>query len=227
MSLNSSLPKLPYPEFPLRPHRNGKWFKSVWDRRTKKSRQYYFGSWIADPAGERALHDPVQGWLARREAIFAGIDHLRAVTVAGDKTLGELMRRFLQFKRDQVTAGELSAVTLGDYLIEVEAFVAVMKPSTPPSALRPEHFAAYRQHLVGDRKLGRHAVRRVRAYINCFLSYGAKNGWFTMPPTGAEWVAQAADPDAMRQARARSGSANQTWFASSPWRVPRRVNSLE
>ena len=32
-----SLPKLPYAEFPLRPHRNGQWYKSVWNPRVKKS----------------------------------------------------------------------------------------------------------------------------------------------------------------------------------------------
>ena len=26
------LPPLPYPDFPLRPHQNGQWYKSVWNR---------------------------------------------------------------------------------------------------------------------------------------------------------------------------------------------------
>ena len=61
-----ALPSIPYPEFPLRPHRNGQWYKSVWNPRTKKSEQCYFGLWKDDPKGDRALHDPVSGWLARR-----------------------------------------------------------------------------------------------------------------------------------------------------------------
>ena len=59
--MNAVLPSLPFPEFPLRPHRNGQWFKSVWNPRSKKSEQFYFGSWADDPKGERALHDPVTG----------------------------------------------------------------------------------------------------------------------------------------------------------------------
>ena len=40
---------LPYAEFPLRVHRNGQWFKSVWNPRAKKSEQFYFGAWHDDP----------------------------------------------------------------------------------------------------------------------------------------------------------------------------------
>jgi hypothetical protein len=67
-------PPLPYPDFPLRPHKNGQWYKSVWNSRGKKSEQFYFGSWADEPKGERALSDPDTGWLARRDAIRAGID---------------------------------------------------------------------------------------------------------------------------------------------------------
>ena len=48
------LPRLPYPDFPLRPHRNGQWYKSVWNPRVKKSEQFYFGTWEDDPNGQRA-----------------------------------------------------------------------------------------------------------------------------------------------------------------------------
>jgi hypothetical protein len=48
--------------------------------------------------------------------------------------------------------------------------------------------------MVENRKLGRHARRRIRAYLNSFLRYGVKSGWFAMPSTGPEWVAPAVDP---------------------------------
>ena len=48
------LPPLPYPDFPLRPHQKGSWYKSAWNRRLKKTEQFYFGSWKDDPKGERA-----------------------------------------------------------------------------------------------------------------------------------------------------------------------------
>jgi hypothetical protein len=74
-------PSLPYSEFPLRPHPNGSWYKSVWNRQSKKSELVYFGSWRDDPKGERAMRDPVIGWLARKDAIKAGVDNSRVVPV--------------------------------------------------------------------------------------------------------------------------------------------------
>lgn len=199
-------PKLPRADFPLRPHRNGQWYKSVWNSRTGKTEQFYFGSWHDDRKGERALKDPHTGWLARRDAIRAGADNplVQPVNAAG-MTLGELMTRFLTHKRAKAQAGELSLATLGDYLREVEAFVSFMKPLTPPGGLKPEHFAGYMRHLTDGRKLGRASRKRVRAYVTAFLRHGATNDWFPMPNTGTDWSAPATDPDAMRQAKARAG----------------------
>lgn len=198
-------PPLPYNGFPLRPHQNGSWFKSVWNRRSKRSEQFYFGSWRDDPKGERALQDPQMGWLARRDAIKAGIDNVRVEAISTDVTLGELMGKFLTHKRNKVKSGELSKATLGGYLTEIQAFVTFLKPGTPAAGLKPEHFSSYMNHLVDVRKLGRPSRKRVRAYVNCFLHFGVKNGWMTMPATGSDWVAPATDTDAMRQAKARAG----------------------
>jgi hypothetical protein len=83
-------PKLPRADFPLRPHRNGQWYKSVWNSRTRKTEQFYFGSWHDDRKGERALKDPQIGWLARRDAIKAGVDNPRVEPVSGsDMALGD------------------------------------------------------------------------------------------------------------------------------------------
>ena len=198
-------PRLPYDGFPLRPHGNGQWYKSVWNPRTKTSEQFYFGPWRDDPKGERAMKDPQIGWLARRDAIKAGVDNIHVQAVAGEITLGELMSRFLIYKRGKSDTGELSKTTLGGYLSEIEAFVSFFKPGTPAGGLKPEHFGAYMRQLVEKRKLGRHARKRVRAYITAFLHYGVKNGWLVMPNTGTDWVAPATDPESMRQAKARAG----------------------
>ncbi|MCY2950593.1 MAG: tyrosine-type recombinase/integrase [Planctomycetota bacterium] len=115
------------------------------------------------------------------------------------------MAQFLAFKRSQVRAGDLSARTLGDYIHEMEKYVGFLKPGTPVDALRPEHFSAYMGHMIGERKLGRYARRRVRTYINTLLRYGAKNGWYPMPNTGTDWVAPATDSDSVRQAKLRAG----------------------
>jgi len=66
-----SLPALTYPEFPIRPHRNGQSYKSIWNPRSRKGEHNYFGLWRDDPMDERALSDPVFSCLARRNAIKA------------------------------------------------------------------------------------------------------------------------------------------------------------
>lgn len=203
-----ALPPLPYPKFPLRPHRNGQWYKSVWHRQSRRSLQYYFGSWHDDPDGKRAMHDPDSGWLARKDAIHAGIDNVNVGTIVvnpASMTLAELMGRFLQHKRAQVQAGELSPRTLGDYLAEIPLFVGFMKATAVVGGLRPEHFSAYMRDLINTRKLGRHGRKRVRAYINCFIAYGVANGWHTAPPTGVDWKAPATDPASIRVAKQRDG----------------------
>src|ERR1035441_6235938 len=53
--------------FPLPPHRNGQSYKSVWNSRTTRSEQYYFGPWRDDPKGQWAIKDPEAGWLARQQ----------------------------------------------------------------------------------------------------------------------------------------------------------------
>ena len=77
--MSDQLPPIPYPEFPLRPHPNGQWCKSVWNPRTRRSELKYFGTWRDDLAGERALNDPANGWLARRSLIKSWVDQLRAI----------------------------------------------------------------------------------------------------------------------------------------------------
>jgi integrase len=205
--MRSDLPSIPYPEFPLRPHRNGQWCKSVWNAHSHRSEIKYFGAWHDDPKGERALHDPATGWLTRRTAIKAGTDHLRLIASVDSTalTLGELMGRFLQFNKRKVDAGDLSLRTLNDYLCELPKFVTFFGPQTPVSGMLAEHFSAYMTHLVSVRKLGRYARRRVRVNINVMLNYGTKNGWMQKPPTGSDWVAPAIDPESMRVARMRSG----------------------
>src|SRR6516162_9523507 len=120
------LPPLPFQGFPLRPHRNGQWYKSVWNPRTKRSEQFYFGTWSDDRIGKRAISDPDIGWLARQDAIKAGVDNLRVEKRGSDLCLGELMTRFLAFKRSKVASAELSLTTLGDYIREMQQFVVFM-----------------------------------------------------------------------------------------------------
>lgn len=199
------IPPKPRPDFPLTPVANGQWVKKV------AQKKYYFGSWRDDPKGERAVKD----WLARKDAILAGLDGLRAKTTQAGITLSDLMTKFLDAFRSQVDGKERSLATYGDYVRELGAFVAASGPAAPVENLKPEHFAKYAELLVkGGRPLpsgikgeplGRHARRRVISYIRAMLNWGAGNGWYPSPTFGNGFAQPDTRPDAMRQAKAREG----------------------
>ena len=62
---NSTLamrPAKPRPDFPLFPHRNGRWAKKV------RGKFCYFGKWAEDPKGEAAI----QLWADQKDDLLAG-----------------------------------------------------------------------------------------------------------------------------------------------------------
>ena len=192
-------PSKPHRDFPLFPHANGQWAKKFCLNGKPSLR--YFGRWMDDLKGQRALAD----YLARKDAILAGLDNLRVNTATNGMMLGELMGKYLERRRTDMLAGELSPRTYGDYLAELQAFVNVTGAAAQVAALRPEHFAAYHKNLIEQRKLGRHARKRVIAYIKAMLNWGAGNGYYPAPTYGNEFTAPDTRPHAMRQAKAREG----------------------
>ena len=192
-------PEKPHRDFPLFPHANGQWAKKFYIR--GKHCLKYFGRWLDDPKGERAIRD----YLARKDAILAGLDDLRLETAPDDITLGEVMGRFLESRRTAMVAGELSLRTYGDYVCETQAFTDTIGTGAVVAAMKPAHFAAYAKHLIEKRKLGRHARKRVIAYIKAMFNWGAGNGLYPHPTYGNDFVAPDTRPDAIRQAKAREG----------------------
>jgi len=148
--MSVTLPSVPFPGFPLRPHQNGQWYKSVWNSRTKRSEHFYFGPWRDDRSGERALNDPQSGWLARRSGIKSGTDNVRISITPSVLTLGELMSRFLIFKRGLVISGDLSARTLGDYIRETRRFCCLSQARNPN--LSPQARAFHRVYALHGRR---------------------------------------------------------------------------
>jgi integrase len=197
--VHSQPPPKPYPDFPLFAHKGGQWRKDV-RVNGGKPQPFYFGPWKDDRNGQRAIKD----WLARQDAIRAGIDNPRVPAAPASITVGDLMRRFLAAKRLQVQGRELSATTLGDYLRELQRFVSFVGTDAQVTAIKPQHFAAYAQRLI-EHKQGRHARKRVVAYIKAMFHWGAKNAFYPQPTFGTEFVAPDTSPDAMRQDKAREG----------------------
>lgn len=105
-----SKPAKPHPDFPLFPHASGRWCKKV------RGKFCYFGPW-----------DDAQGalekWLEQKDDLLAG----RKPRAKSDElTLRELANSFLKVKTVRVNSGELSPVTLREYIricrVVIDAF---------------------------------------------------------------------------------------------------------
>ena len=102
---NSTLaarPAKPRPDFPLFPHRNGRWAKKV------RGKFCYFGKWADDPKGEAAI----QLWADQKDDLLAG----RMPRASRDGlTVADLVNRFLTAKEQQRDAGDITPRSFADY----------------------------------------------------------------------------------------------------------------
>jgi integrase len=192
-------PSKPRLDFPLSPNLNGQWWKKV------NGRAYYFGSWKDDAKGERALLD----WLARKDAILAGIDNMRVAKATTDLTVAEMVKRFLSAKHVNLLAGDLADETFAGYLQELQWFTDVVGAGAKAAAVKPDHFAAYAKHLVSSRKLGVDAQARVIRYVRSLFNYAAGQGWIGAVVFGAGFVPPNTDPEAKAVRRMRAGGGVQ------------------
>lgn len=107
----ASNPGKPRRDFPLFPAANGQWCRKFFlgGKRIPK----YFGSCRDDPKGQRATAD----YLARKDAILAGLDSLAADTVQGGMTVVEMCKRVLAAKRGllPLLSPDLLPVVLGPF----------------------------------------------------------------------------------------------------------------
>ena len=158
-----------------------------------------------DPKGESAIKE----WVARKDAIHAGLDGLRVSRDPVDGlTLGELAGRFLVSQRDRMSTGELSAATYGDYVRELRLFTSTAGIQGLVAAMKPDHFAAYAKHLSVKRKLGPHARKRIIAYVKAMFHWGAAMGLHAAPTFGRDFRAPDTSPAATRKRKAREGEAD-------------------
>lgn len=155
-----TLPSKPHPDFPLTPHRSGKWCKKV------QGRLYYFGS-HDDP--EAAVAE----WLARKDGIFAGWDDDRLESGEGGDDVGELCNLFLEAKQRSVDAGELAKRTFGDYTSACDRFVDHFGARRKLTTLGPKQFAGYRNSFPKD--WGSHTVNGHLARVKTLLKFAYEN----------------------------------------------------
>lgn len=131
---NSTLrarPEKPRPDFPLFPHRNGRWAKKV------RGSFVYFTHWAKDPKGDAAA---IQ-WSEQKDDLLAGRKP------RGDQdglTVAELVNRFLAAKEALVDTGELRPRTWQDYYTVCERVIRVFGRNRLVSDLAADDFARLR-----------------------------------------------------------------------------------
>jgi len=125
----------PREDFPLYPHRTGRWVKRV------RGKLHYFGKCADDPKGEAAL----TRWLDEKDDLLAGRTP-RAKT--GGLTVGEMCDRFLQSKDKQRAAGEITFMTRRDYQETTDRIVAQFGKNRLVSDLGSDDFEALRAAIA-------------------------------------------------------------------------------
>lgn len=157
----SEKPKKPYPEFPLTAHPNGNWCKRI------NGRTYYFGPW-AD-------------WRGALERYKRQIDDLRAgrePTVTG-VTVKYLCNLWLDAKKAQADAGELSRLTWGQYKRTCGRVVEVFGRNAEAAGLRPHDFERLRAVLA--RTNGPRALGVQIQHVRMVFRYGYESGVLDVP----------------------------------------------
>ncbi len=126
-------PEKPYPGFPLFPHCSGQWAKKI------RGKTHYFG---------READAALNKYLEQRDDLQAG---RTPRDKTGELTLRQLANRFLNSKRLQMEAGELSARTWNDYYNTCESMTEFFGKDRSVLDLRPEDFDRYRADLAKTR----------------------------------------------------------------------------
>lgn len=131
-------PAKPRRDFPLFPHRNGRWAKKV------RGKFCYFTRWAEDRKGEAAL----VLWLDQKDDLLAG--RTPRSTPAG-LTVADLVNRFLTAKESLVETGELQRRTWHDYYIVCERIIRVFGRGRLVDDLAQDDFAKLRAESAKTR----------------------------------------------------------------------------
>ena len=154
------------PEFPLFPHKSGRWAKQV------RGERHYFGKVADDPKGEAAL----RLWLDQKDDLLAG---RTPRTTSDEITIRDLCNRFLTAKAQQRDAGELTQVSWNDYKRTTDRLVDHFGKSRPVIDLASEDFEQLKDSIAKTRgpvAIG-NEIQRVRVVFN----YGYEAGLIDKP----------------------------------------------
>ena len=131
-STTTSCPDKPYPDFPLYPHKSGRWAKKI------RGKTHYFGPW-RDP------HGAVRRYLTEKDDLEAGRTPRREEPGVSDAlTVEQMVVLFLDAKKLNVQAGELTARTWKEYESYGKRMTRVFGANTPVDRLGPADFKRLR-----------------------------------------------------------------------------------
>jgi len=131
------LPDKPYPDYPLYPHRSGKWAKKI------KGRTVYFGR-LDDPDGALAEYLAHKAKLDADNSLPTPLEMSRHLVLNPPLTLRQSADKFVDSKRKAVERGELSERTLNELRRTTDKFCEVIGPTVTVSVVGPDHFTAFR-----------------------------------------------------------------------------------
>ncbi len=155
-------PKKPSPDFPLYPHKVGRWAKKV------KGRVVYFTRWRDDPKGVAALEE----WLDQKDDLLAG--RTPRPKKEDELVLGDLCNEFLAHKESLRDNGELSPRTFETYYSTCERLCKYFRRDRAVVDLTPADFRQFRDKLSKTRgavALG-NEITRVRSVFRFAFDEG-------------------------------------------------------
>jgi integrase len=165
-STRAARPAKPRADFPLFPHRNGRWAKKV------RGRFCYFGKWSDDPKGEAAE----ALWKEQKDDLLSG----RMPRNSTDGlTMRDLCNRFLTAKERQRDAGDIKPKTFLDYYATGKTVIEAFGRNRLVDDLTTEDFEALRASLA--RRLGVHGLSREVQQVRTLFRYAYETGFIEKP----------------------------------------------
>jgi integrase len=133
----------PWPDFPLTVHPNGQYSKKI------RGRVHYFGPQSAGPDAAVALYQK------QKDFLYAGL----TPPVEGE-TVADLLNVFIEQKEQAVEQGELSQVSLDEYVCTTDIMAATLGKSRSLKGITPNDLLRLRKAL----QQGKTKVLGVAAY---------------------------------------------------------------
>lgn len=127
----------PYPDFPLYPHRSGKWAKKI------KGKTVYFGV-HSDPDAALAEYLTYKAKLDASMRLPSLSELPRHSALNPPLTLRQAADRFVEAKRKAVEREELSNRTLDELRRTSDKFCEIIGPDVAITQIGPEQFAKFR-----------------------------------------------------------------------------------